>query len=76
MPPWMALTWPSSEVPAPNGDDRQLEARADPQDLRDFVGRVRKADDVGARRRVVRLAAAVMIADGRRVVRARAKLLL
>ena len=50
-------------------------ARADAHDLRDFVGRVRKADDVGARGRVVRLAAAVMLADGVAVDRARAELL-
>ena len=42
----------------------------------DFIGRVRKADDVGRGGRVVRLAVAVMLADGRGVVGARAEHLL
>ena len=47
-------------------DDRQLDARAlIAHDRRDFVGRAREADDVGRRRRVVRLAVAVMLADRR-----------
>ena len=73
MPPWIALTCPSSDVPAPNGTIGRRWAARDPHDRGDLVGRVREADDVGRRGRVVRLAVAVMLADDRGVVRARAE---
>ena len=62
MPPWMALTCPSSEVPAPKGMTGSRCARADLQNRGDFVGRAREADDVGRGRRVVRLVVAVLVA--------------
>ena len=46
---------------------RQSEPLADARNLRHFAGAGGEADDVGRRRRVVRLAAAVMLAHGGRV---------
>ncbi len=57
-------------------DHGQARRGADFQDRRDFVGRVREADHIRCGRSVVRLAVAVMLADGGRVVRARAEELL
>ncbi len=51
--------------------DRHRVARADRRDRGDFFSARRKADDVGARRCVVGLAVAVMLADGGGVGRAR-----
>ena len=51
--------------------DRQPMRRGDLDDRRDLVGRVREADDVGRGGRVVRLAVAVMLADGGGIVGAR-----
>ena len=54
-------------------NDRHLMRRADLQDLGDLVCGVREADDVGRGVDVIRLAVAVMIANGRRIVRARSE---
>ena len=73
MPPRMAWTCPSSDVPAPNGITGTPKRALIAHDLDDFVGRAGKADDVGRRRRVVRLAVAVMLAHGVGIAGARAE---
>ena len=64
-PPCSASTCPSSDVPAPNGTIGHFAAGADANDRADFVGRYRERDEVGSRRRVIRLAVAMMVADRR-----------
>ena len=56
--------------------DGQVIARADADDLDDFVDRLRKADDVGRRGRVIRLAVTVMLADRVRIAGARTRAVL
>ena len=73
MPPRRAWTCPSSDVPAPNGTTGTPKRALIANDLDDFLGRGGEADDVGRGRRVVRLAVAVMLANGRRIGRARAE---
>ena len=53
--------------------DRQLKTLADARDFRDLGGRGGEADDVGRGRGVIRLAVAVMFADGVGVRSARAE---
>jgi hypothetical protein len=58
------------------GHDGDAMARTDSQDRGDFVGRRRKADDVGRCGDVVGLAAAVVVADAHRVSGARSEQIL
>ncbi len=73
MPPRSACTCPSSEVPAPNGTMGSRKRWLMRGDFRDLDGRGGEADDIGRGRGVVRLAVAVMFADGVGVRSARAE---
>ena len=66
-PPWTGSTWPSSELPAPNGITGTPCSEQVAQDRGDLLGRVRERDGVGLARGEARLVAAVQPEDrGRR----------
>ena len=63
MPPSSAATWPSSEVPTPNGMTGASCFGAGLDDRRHLLGRVREGDRVGRIGRVVGFVAAVALQD-------------
>ena len=63
-PPRTALTWPSSELPMPNGMIGAVVGGAGGDHAAHLVGARREDDRVGRRRGVPRLAVAVVFADG------------
>src|SRR5437868_3285544 len=60
-PPCMALTWPSTEVPAPKGNHWNVMASADLHNCADFARVFREANDIRQCGFVIRLAMAVML---------------
>ena len=64
-PPWIGLTCPSSDEPAPNGTTGQRCAAQARDDGLDGLVAVGEDDRMRQRRRVMRFAAAVMFADAR-----------
>ena len=61
-PPCSAETWPSSDVPGAEGDDRRAVAGADADDRRGLLGARRVDDGVGGGGGVKRLVDAVLVA--------------
>ena len=58
---------PFERRPGAERNNRQLKARADADDLDDFLRRGREAHDIRRGRRMVRLAMAVVLANGHRI---------
>ena len=63
MPPRTGVTWPSSEVPAPNGDHRHAVLVAEREQPRRLVAALDEGDGVGHGVRLVVLAVAVLLAE-------------
>ncbi len=64
IPPRSAATWPSSDVPAPNGITGNAGGGAGADRVGDFFGGFREEDGIGRSRRVVRLVPPVQFENG------------
>ena len=64
MPPRTGVTWPSSEVPAPQAHHRHVRGVAERQQPRGLVGGLDERDRVGQHRRLGVLAVRVVLAQG------------